>query len=1048
MTKSEYIEHLHNFLSLTIQDEKIKLSNPKDIDSLYDTVVKRIRIIESAYNALELEDNVLKEYFDIAKNIYTTNNPISMDHFNALTKKGYKTWLTEERFNEINWQYRERYLSYLKKSGRPESVIEETDNSSKEILGKLGDPQSTNVFFVKGLVVGSVQSGKTGNFNAVINGAIDAGYKIIIVLAGLYNDLRSQTQLRIESDVIGWGIVDIEKGSKGKVGVGQIPSNLLTPVQAITSYEKDFEKALVAADFNPNAQTNILVCKKNTSVLRNLLIWLDDYLDDEDSQHKMPLLILDDEADNASLNNSGSKGRNYASKINAQIRALLGLFKRKTYLGYTATPFANVLQDRNEAPEMDFVFPYKYKGIKVEKSISQVDNIFPDDFIVLLNPPSNYIGAKAIFDTIIPPDNSTGEKLPVVEVVNDNVSQFPTRVYKESCKGVIDFRSKEEFEFNGGCELFPDYKTYRSETRASSAVDEFPKVLPRSLQDSILCFILSIAVRESRKEIMVNSPYFNPHHTMLIHVSRFTLWQNRTQKLVKKYIEDIKSELENNDVYSPIFREFQSVWTEYYSSIMGSIQDYLPSDYVDPYLTPISFETIRNRYLVNTLDGIDVKAINSITKETLEYPKKTGKKVIAIGGNRLSRGFTLEGLTVNYFIRTTNYSDTLLQMGRWFGYRPGYLDCCKLFATQDSISKFNSTSLVIEELEGEFRKMEERGKTPSNFELRVRKHPGTLKVTRPSILKNSKVVKWSYQDHLEMTTKFVVTKNKMDSVWSFFRKSIAPLLTKVHQNGEMLFYETDIAGVISILNSANNFDEITNTTMIKFLELCDDKGKLQKWTVALKTTGKAQRDLGKGILSIEETGLHQEVTMAVRSGHTKSPYRELLLDDKIFKPTGKSANIMTSPKDFSILLDPINEIPFVENKFIEEKIRDFKKKDPNLTRDDARKKIKQIPERVYRENFSEQEGILVIYLFDTYYSLLQHKGSEDKEFSNYVKENQIDLDTPLVGYAIGFPPILDDPGGTYVQGDYDLDIDDENDFDESTDDSELPDDSLEAIYAN
>ncbi|MBK9591016.1 MAG: hypothetical protein IPO32_05765 [Crocinitomicaceae bacterium] len=152
---------------------------------------------------------------------------------------------------------------------------------------------------------------------------------------------------------------------------------------------------------------------------------------------------------------------------------------------------------------------------------------------------------------------------------------------------------------------------------------------------------------------------------------------------------------------------------------------------------------------------MEVKAINSVTKDKLLYPSNSPKKVIAIGGNRLSRGFTLEGLTINYFVRSTDYSDALLQMGRWFGYRPGYLDCCKLFITQDSVDKYDLVTCTIEELETEFRKMEDKDKTPDNFVIRVKKHPGTLKITRPTILKDTLEVNWSYQDSLEQTTKFI-----------------------------------------------------------------------------------------------------------------------------------------------------------------------------------------------------------------------------------------------------------------------------------------------------
>ncbi len=192
----------------------------------------------------------------------------------------------------------------------------------------------------------------------------------------------------------------------------------------------------------------------------------------------------------------------------------------------------------------------------------------------------------------------------------------------------------------------------------------------------------------------------------------------------------------------------------------------MPKGYDDEFLKPISFETIKNNFLTDAIKGIEVKAINSSTGDKLVYPKNTPKKYIAIGGNRLSRGFTLEGLSINYFVRSTDYSDALLQMGRWFGYRPGYLDCCKLFITRDSMEKYDLVTRTIEELEIEFRKMEEKNRTPDNFILRVKKHPGALKITRPAILRDTLEVNWSYQDTLEQSTNFDIRKQKIEAVWN------------------------------------------------------------------------------------------------------------------------------------------------------------------------------------------------------------------------------------------------------------------------------------------
>jgi len=177
------------------------------------------------------------------------------------------------------------------------------------------------------------------------------------------------------------------------------------------------------SDFSFN-HVNILICKKNTSVLQNLLLWLKEYLNENNEKHNLPFLIIDDEADNASLNNLGHKGVDYANKINGHIRALLALFNRKTYIGYTATPFANILQDWNKIPNKKWIVKDSKNNIDLE--FDQVGNLFPDDFIELLNPPSNYIGPKNFFETRIEEVKKIEPLL--AKPLTDHIEFFPERV--------------------------------------------------------------------------------------------------------------------------------------------------------------------------------------------------------------------------------------------------------------------------------------------------------------------------------------------------------------------------------------------------------------------------------------------------------------------------------------------------------------------------------------------------------------------------------------------------------------------------------------------
>lgn len=1009
---------------------------PDDIEDIFISVRKKVKIMEELVWTIQpIDDDSLKSFFQIASKEYRSLHPVKIEPSSSLTKPGFETWLTDQRDASIKWSYLDRYLNYLEKNGRSANVVAETKRSSRDIVSKIGDPNSGSSFFVKGLVVGEVQSGKTANFNAVINRAIDSGYKLIIVFSGIMEDLRGQTQDRVESEVVGWGRNEDHNGIKGvgnEIHFGSADADGVKVIESITSCDADFNQGLLKGGAALNSP-KILVCKKNVSVLRNIINWLGDLQHNEGERLSIPMLVLDDEADNASLNNEGAKGREYASKINGHIRAILAMFDQKTYLGYTASPFANVLQDRNETAET----PWPVKAKNSERAFEQVDNLFPDDFIVRLKSPTNYVGAKQIFETIaeIP-------KLPVVSVVADHIPEFPPRLLKADDTPVMDFPTQADWhekvgEF-GNYYGFTKRSDFQRGTRASKRDDSFPTALPRSLRDAVLCFLLSVAVRESRISAQGGSDLFEPHNTMLVHVSRFTTWQNKTAELIKDYLQNLTFRIQNDrpEEVGSIYLEFEAVWNRYFKEIVSNIRNYLLDEYEDPFMTPVAFEVVRG-FLRRAVEDLDVLAINSQTGEKLDYTSNQPRKIIAVGGNRLSRGFTVRGLTINYFVRSTNYSDTLLQMGRWFGYRPGYLDCCRIFTTRHSVEKFNATTRCIEELEVEFEKMHDLGKSPSNFVLKVRKDPGVLQITRPSILKNTKTVKWSYEDKLEMTTKFDVSPEKVESVWENFKCVTAPLLNSSNDINDN-FAKAELKGseIVDFLRKPNNFDPVNLDTMIQFIDLCQRSGKLTDWTVALKRTGAS-----KQVLSSKFSRLNFDNELAVRNGPNfgQTSLRQQFIEDKVFRASGRSANIVSSSKDLSVALGD-DEILSAEREFRDQRIRALEL--GGLSSEDAENKVftTTIPERVYRERIPDYRAILLIYLFDARHCFNQAKKVEDNEFLELVQAGQYDLNVPLVGYAIGFPPINDRSlGGTYTHGDYDLTIDEDIEED-SDEDMSIPQD--------
>lgn len=959
---------------------------------------------------------------DVRYNYRTIMNP-SMSIQNE-----YKdTWLNESRIDEIGWNndetkaktYRGRYLLYLdQKLGRSKSMIHETERSSLEIIKKMGDPKNQNNFFVKGLVVGSVQSGKTSNFNAVVNSSIDVGYKLIIVLSGIMEDLRRQTQIRTEKEVEGKMVAQDKF-----IGVGEIASfgqlgqfSDVNQVILPTSTQNDFNRTMQQAHFSLN-NTNILICKKNTSVLQNLLLWLNEYLLENNDKHNIPFLIIDDEADNASINNLGHKGAEYANKINGHIRALLALFNRKTYIGYTATPFANILQDWNKKPELK----WKVKDSKnnMELEFDQEGNLFPDDFIELLIPPSNYIGPKNFFETRIDIDIKKIEPL-LAEPLNDYIEYFPERVEilsDNSLLGVKKYNNQREFDSDlNAVTRFGTYQDYREATRATTKYDNFPIEIPKSLDEAIKCFIVSIAIRLSRRPELIQSKLFHPHNTMLIHISRFSDWQCKTKKLIIEKIDYLKTRL-NNDTLAAndsIFKEFERIWIKYYADAVNNIREYLPENYEDEYLVRKTFLEVRD-LLVSAINGIEVKAVNTVENDILDY-ESGEKKYIVIGGNKLSRGFTLEGLTINYFVRNTNFADTLLQMGRWFGYRPGYLDCCKLFTTNDTLEKFDQCTWTIEELEEEFRKLSIAKKKPKDYATKVLTHPGTLQITRPAILKNAVVEKWSFEDSLIQTTELKVTKENIEKSWSNFKDIYQKHKEKfkVDKDKKIISLKTDTDGFIEFLNSQKTYTEkFLKDELIRFVKLSNQYEKLINWTVVIKTSGSSKNKLVK-----EETGFIEDIQLTVRSSSKREPYKSKLFEDNIFKVSGASSNIISGGTDMSFTLTE-NEISKIKEEF-------------NKT-----KPGKNPPENVFREKINDSEGLLVIFLMD-----LESVFDDDKLKKKTIDES-MNLSIPLIGFAIGIPPLKANIGGEYLVNKHILEniknnpqVEEEFEFDEVDDEYE------------
>jgi hypothetical protein len=536
------------------------------------------------------------------------------------------------------------------------------------------------------------------------------------------------------------------------------------------------------------------------------------------------------------------------------------------------------------------------------------------------------------------------------------------------------------------------------------------------LKDAVQCFVISIAIRLSRKAAMKDSKLYNPHNSMLIHISRFTNWQTRTKTLVTDYLTILSDKLNTELPKDPksIYGEFERTWFKYYAHVIENIKTYLPDDYDDPFLIPKTFDKDIKPLLFEAIKGIEIKAINSQTGDNLTYPEKVEKKYIAIGGNKLSRGFTLEGLTINYFIRNTDYADTLLQMGRWFGYRPGYLDCCKLFTTSDSINKFDAITATIEELEEIFKVMVKSKADPHEFDVRVKTHPKVLKITRSSIMRNTEEVNVDYSGDIEQSTKFHIDKIRIEKAWVAFT-SLAQEVSWDATHNNFFIHKTSSEGLFKFLDMDNSFFDFDLPGVKEYIRICNSQGKLLNWTIAVKRNSGAKPP--KIVLESSKSKLPQNMNLTIRRGPKKDKEenaRSLLLTRNIFKASGKSANIVASGEDFAITLNNERYDSAVRD-FQQRKVEEFISNGMNeaLAKQKA-KAISSIPDKEFRAKMDESDGVLVIYLIDSGKIFEPIEGLVDEQLQEYVVAKDLNLDIPLVGYALGFPKVSGSLGGTYV----------------------------------
>ncbi len=650
---------------------------------------------------------ITDEEFKTVKNHLKANLIMIMDDGILLSDQdnGHKPWVAARR-SEIDSCYWTRYKTYLEtnKHWHPRATAK-LSSVVDEILDQCGDPEQRS-FHIKGLILGDVQSGKTSTYTALANKAADAGYKLIIVLAGIPEVLRQQTQGRLDTEFCGRQsnqYLDPQKSKKAKlVGVGLY--NTKITIASFTSVANDFDgRVLKSNDLSlDNVKSPILlVVKKNKTILNNLATWLKyNNLRSGLGKIDLPMMMIDDEADNASVNTNNTDSDPTA--INSAIRELLSLFTKTSYIAVTATPFANIFIDQDSSDP------------------NRNNDLFPSDFIYALNAPNEYIGSDRIF-------GDDGDKSGMLIRINENrfLDCFPKKL-------------KRDYQVNE---------------------------LPVDLYEAAYYFLLTNVIRDVRGDK-------TNHRTMMVHISRFITIQNSIAEILDEWLAQVKSDVQN---YSKLSKDkseriksisdLHRVWDKY------NLSKASPG---------LKWEDVLRKYIYKAIAPIYVRAVNGKGSSTsLDYDnhKEDGLRIIAIGGNMLSRGLTLEGLCVSYFYRSTNMYDTLMQMGRWFGYRPGYEDLVKIWLSQDEIDWYGQITDATNDLRSQIRQMRDAGLNPTKFGLKVRQDPGSLIVTAKNKMRTATTVKIAINvsGHLLETPRLVASDTVLEKNKKYFANFIGQL---------------------------------------------------------------------------------------------------------------------------------------------------------------------------------------------------------------------------------------------------------------------------------
>ena len=594
----------------------------------------------------------------------------------------WEEWLPDmAETSTSHWDAYKKYLSLEQGAGWDQ--LKPLDRSTNTILSLLSDPRQEHPALCrKGLVLGDVQSGKTRTYLALMHKAVDYGYKLIIVLTSSDESLRGQTQDRVDTDFLGF------VGQRKSVGIGKYLQKQSVKPISLTN-EDDFVKAYGKAyqRFPRPSWTDsrpfVAVMKKNGSILNKFITWLDN----PEFPKDLPVLIIDDESDYASVNSA--KAEDSPTKINSLLRDLCAVSSRTSYVAVTATPFANVFIDDEDETDL-----------------------FAKDFIHILQPPPAYIGATKLFgDLDHPPIQSHCVKL----LDEDELDEW------------LPLSHKKDYEFIGN-EL---------DCQVAYAID---------------CFLVACTLRPNAERT---------NQSMLIHMSRFTNVQEQIATMVYDYVRDLANALMfHPNINDPRIEKLHKAYHDEYENC-GQTDN-----------TSWTKTLAKLRSLVNRLQVRLVNSAAASWNETHQVPEQStpDECAILIGGNQLSRGMTLKGLISSVFYRRVTASDTLLQMGRWFGYRPGYSALQRIWLLEQSRIDYRYSSSIIEELKDQSKRMQRNGMTPKQFGIALMKNPNkgvritsAAKMRSASEESNSPLAEFDLAGQIIESTRLSINKARIES---------------------------------------------------------------------------------------------------------------------------------------------------------------------------------------------------------------------------------------------------------------------------------------------